>query len=86
MRVMREAIARLDKEIADLQSVTSKVTDAKAQELLFWIAELSQVNRPLLDKMYTNLSDKYNKRNALIKLLQYVRDKLVSWFVDRSWP
>lgn len=82
MRVMREAIARLDKEIADLQSVTSKVTDAKAQELLFWIAELSQVNRPLLDKMYTNLSDKYNKRNALIKLLQYVRDKLVSWFVD----
>ncbi len=82
MRVLREAISRVDTEIGDLQDVSKTVSDDKAQELLFWIAELSQVSRPVLEKMYAGLCEKYNKRNVLIKFLQYVRDKLVSLFVD----
>ncbi len=82
MRVLREAISRVDKEISDLQDVSKTVSNDKAQELLFWIAELSEVSRPALEKMYTGLCEKYNKRNVLIKFLQYVRDKFLSLFVD----
>ena len=76
-RVLRVALARLDSEIASLRNISVKVNAAKSAEIIDWITELTEIRRPALQKMYNNVHGRHSKRNFLIRLLQFLRDKLL---------